>query len=100
MRKEGLSWSVDEDGRVTLALQNKGLFHFLAQKLLKKPKVSYIHLDEMGSFLWQRLDGKKSLIALGEEVETVFGDAASPLYERLAKYIQILESYGFIKTLS
>jgi len=29
-------------------------------------------------------------------VESKFGDDAKPIYERLAKFFQILESYGFI----
>jgi len=29
-------------------------------------------------------------------LEEEFGEKAYPLYERIAKYFQILESYGFI----
>ncbi|MBR3837392.1 MAG: PqqD family protein [Clostridia bacterium] len=95
-RKEGLGWSTDEKGIVTLEIQNRGFFNRLFQLLLKKPKVSFVHLDEMGSFLWPRLDGEKDLVALGEEVKVQFGEKAEPLYERLAKYVQILHSYGFV----
>lgn len=93
---EGIEWTVDQEGKVTLAIENKGVFHRLAQKLLKKPKISYVHLDEMGSFLWPLMDGETNLIELGKAVESRFGEQAHPLYERLAKYFQILESYGFI----
>jgi len=51
----------------------------------------------MGSFIVSLIDGKKSLIEIGEAVKAEFGDKAEPLYERLAKYIQIMESYGFIE---
>ena len=51
----------------------------------------------MGSFIWPLLDGKKDIVELGKLVETEFGEKASPLYERLAKYFQILESYEFIE---
>jgi len=95
-RKEALGWSTDEKGMITLEIQNRGFFNRLFQLLLKKPKVSFVHLDEMGSFLWPRLDGEKDLVALGEEVKAQFGEKAEPLYERLAKYIQILHSYGFV----
>lgn len=96
MRPEFLNWKKDDNGVVTLEVQNKGIFNRIAQKLLKKPKISYIHLDEMGSFIWPLLDGKKTIMELGEDVEKKFGKDAHPLYERLAKYFQILESYGFI----
>ena len=95
-RTDGIIWSVDEDGKVTLEIENKGVFHSMAQILLKKPRISYIHLDEMGSFVWPLMDGKTTIIALGEAVEKRFGETAHPLYERLIKYLQILESYQFL----
>ena len=96
-RPDGLEWNTDENGIVTLNIENKGLMNTIAQKLFKKPKVSYIHLDEIGSFVWPLLDGEKNIIELGELVEEHFGDKAEPLYERLAKYFKILDSYGFVK---
>ena len=95
LRNEKISWSVN-DGRVTLEIENRGIWNTLFQKVLKKPRISYIHLDEMGSFVWLLIDGEKSILELGKEVEGRFGDEAKPLYERLAKYFQILESYHFI----
>lgn len=95
-RKEGIAWSTDDEGMVTLEIENRGIINKILQKLLKKPQISYIHLDEMGSFVWPLLDGERDITSLGEDVEEKFGETAHPLYERLAKYIQILESYGFI----
>lgn len=92
-----IGWKTDEEGKVTLEIENKGVFNRIFQKLLKKPKISYIHLDEMGSFIWPLIDGEKDIIELGKFVEEHFGEKAKPLYERLAKYFQILESYGFVK---
>ncbi len=96
-RNESIGWKIDDEGLVTLEVENKGVFNFLAQKLLKKPKISYIHLDEVGSFLWSKTTGESDLIALGQELKNQFGDKAEPLYERIAKYYKILESYGFIR---
>ena len=95
-RVNDLSWTVDEEDLVTLAVENKGIMNRIAQKFFKKPKISYIHLDALGSFLWKKFDGKKTLIELGKEVEEQFGEDAYPLYERLTKYVQILDSYHFI----
>lgn len=91
-----LKWSADEKGLVTLEIENKGIFNRVAQKLFKKPPITYIHLDELGSFVWPEIDGEKNIIVLGEMVEERFGEAAHPLYERLAKYFQVLESYRFV----
>lgn len=94
--KEGMNWSTDEKGIVTLEIENKGVFNCIAQKLFKKPKISYVHLDELGSFVWPLVDGEKNITAIGVLVEQHFGEKANPLYERLSKFFQILESYGFI----
>lgn len=94
--KYGLNWSVDDNDAVTLEVENKGIANKLMQALLKKPKVSYIHLDEMGNFIWPIIDGKKNVFYIGKEVKEHFGEKAEPLYERLAQYFGILESYGFI----
>lgn len=96
-RNSKIDWNCDENGIITLEIKNIGLFNKIAQKLFKKPQISYIHLDEIGSFVWPILDGNKNIIEIGEEVIIHFGDEAEPLYERLAKYFKILESYDFIK---
>lgn len=96
-RSTWFQWSCDDKNKVTLYIENKGVFHWIAQKLFFKPKVSQVHLDELGSFLWPLIDGEKNIIQLGELVETKFGEEAHPLYERLVKYFQILDSYHFIE---
>lgn len=96
-KKEKLRWKADEKDIVTLEIDNVGIFNRIAQKLLKKPKISYIHLDEMGSFIWSLIDGEKTIHEISCYVSDHFKEKANPLYERLIKYFKILESYGFIK---
>ena len=96
-KNEEIAWKSDEAGNITLEVVNKGVFNRIAQKLLKKPKISYIHLDEMGNFVWPIIDGEKDITQIGKEVEERFGEKANPLYERLIQYFRILESYGFVK---
>jgi hypothetical protein len=97
VRSEGIEWKVSSEGMVTLMIENKGWGNRLAQLLFARPKISYIHLDEMGSFLWPLLDGQKDITALGKLVEEKFGENANPLYERLAQYFRILDSYHFVQ---
>lgn len=96
LRPEGIQWSADEEGLVTLDIENKGFFNRVAQKIFRRPKISHIHLDKMGSFVWPLLEEKRDITALGVLVKEHFGEEAEPLYERLAKYFQILDSYGFV----
>ena len=95
--KNGLNWSADENGNVTLEMENKGVANRIMQKLIKKPKTSYIHLDEMGSFVWPLMDGEKDILEIGKFVEEHFGEKANPLYERLSQYFKTLEKYNFIE---
>lgn len=97
IRTKNLNWTVGEKGIITLEQENTGFINHIFQKLLKKPKISYIHLDELGSFVWTLTDGTKTILEMGEPVKEKFGENAEPLFERLAKYFQILESYGFIE---
>lgn len=96
LRKPDLKWSCDDNGIATLEVENKGIANRIAQKLIKKPKISYIHLDNIGSFIWNTINGERDLTEIGILLENQFGEKANPLYERLAQYFRILENYGFI----
>ena len=50
----------------------------------------------MGSFIWQEMDGHKTVYEIGMAVTVRFGKKAEPLYERLSEYIQILRKNRFI----
>ena len=96
VRSPEINWTTDENAMVTLEIMNKGILNKIFQIFFKKPKISFIHLDETGSFVWPLIDGKLNLIEIGKLVEEHFGEKANPLYERLYKYFQILEEYKFI----
>lgn len=97
VKPSSIPWKTDENGIVTLEIENKGAMNRIAQKLFKKPKISYIHLDKNGSFVWPLIDGEKSIFEIGKEVDAHFGEEAHPLYERLAQFFRILDSYGFVE---
>ena len=42
-----IEWKTDSDGKVTLLIENKGLMNRIMQAVFLKPKISYIHLDEL-----------------------------------------------------
>ena len=55
-----------------------------------------IKLDEYGSFVWQQIDGKKSIYEIGKEIGNKHNGASDQLYERLSKYFGILERNKYI----
>lgn len=93
---EGLVWNSNEENIVTLEIENRGLFNRIAQKVFKKPKISYIHLDELGSYAWLLIDGESNVSQIAVPFKEHFGEKAEPLYEKLVKYFEILKSYNFI----
>ena len=96
VRNGSISWKQDDENKVTLEIENTGFFNTIAQKFFKKPKISYVHLDKTGSFVWPLIDGKKSISELAADVDAEFGEEAHPLYERLAQFFRVLDSYKFI----
>lgn len=90
------SWDKDDSGIVTIYIENKKIFQRITQKLLGKPKVSQIHLERYGSFIWQQIDGSRSVMDIAELADKEFGEEIHPLYERIASYFDILERSGFV----
>lgn len=90
------TWEEDGD-TVVINVENKGFYCAVARLIRHTPKVSHIHLDEYGSFIWRRIDGKNSVGELAKLLKAEYGSAAEPLYDRLVKYMRILSQGGFIK---
>lgn len=90
------NWTVLEDGIVEVTVENKGFYNTLAQKLFKKPRYSFIKLDENGSCVWQLIDGKKTIYEIGQILEKEQKEAGTQLYERLCTYCKILENNKYI----
>jgi len=85
-----------ENGNIEIKMLNRGLAKKLTQIFLKKPKYSYIELDAFGTFVWEQIDGKRSVYEIGTLVKQKFGKDAEPLYERLTEYMHILRRNKFI----
>ena len=95
-RAPELKWSQDEDGIIVLEVENTGVFNRIAQKLFKRPRYTKVHMEKYGSFLCPLIDGKKTVMELADIQKEEFGEEVEPLYPRVVKYMQIMESYHFI----
>lgn len=95
-RSEELRWHEDIRGKMVLEVENKGAFNTIAQKVFGKPRYTKIHLDANGTFIWPLIDGKKTVAEIAALVKEQFGEKAEPLYPRIVKYFQIMESYHFV----
>lgn len=88
--------SVNEAGHVEILTEHRGFYNKIAQKVFRKPRFSHIELDDLGTFIWNRMDGKKSIFEIGADVKNQFGEKAEPLYERLSKFMKILHDQHYI----
>ena len=95
-RNQLYEWDLNQKKHVEIAVVNRGMFNRMAQIIFRKPKVSKIELDDLGSFIWQELDGVKTVFEIGTAVKGKCGKKAEPLYERLCEYIRILHNNRFI----
>ena len=96
-RNEKYKFEVDSEGRVTIFVENKGPFNFVAQKLFGKPRFSQVHLEEFGSFIWQQIDGQRTIKEIADILHEKFGEKAEPLYPRISMYFNMLKQYNFIE---
>ena len=95
-RNEKYKFEVDSEGRVTIFVENKGPFNFVAQKLFGKPKVSQVHLEEFGSYIWQHIDGIRNVKEIADLLKKKFGEKTEPLYPRISLYMKSLYDNSFI----
>lgn len=96
-RNEALRWHRDLKERVILEIENTGIMNTIAQKFFGKPRFTKVHLDAQGTFIWPLIDGEKTVADIAALVKEEFGEKAEPLYPRIVKYFQIVESYNFIE---
>lgn len=90
------TWDAGKNGTVTIHMVHRGFYAWIAQNFFRRPRVSHIDLDAMGSFIFRHIDGRRTVGAVALLVKAQFGTEAEPLYNRLVKYMQILHSNGFI----
>ncbi len=89
------TWSVEE-GKVTIHMVHRGFYPWIAQTFFHRPRVSHVDLDQLGSFIYQRIDGERTVGQIAQLVREAFGQEAEPLYDRLVQYMKILHNNGFI----
>ncbi len=55
-----------------------------------------IKLDEVGTFVWNRLDGKRTVRELADGLDAEFGKRVQPVEERLGHLIRLLRQEGLV----
>jgi hypothetical protein len=90
-------FSHPETGQVTLKVPR--FESRLARRLLgwlnRSPTVDF-RLDEIGSFVWLRMDGARTIGRISQEARAQFGERVEPAHERVALFCRNLARDGFI----
>ena len=93
--REGMVYETGEDGYVVVDMENTGFFNSLAQRFFKKPRISHIRLDAIGSRLWQLMDTKSSVYDIACRLEEEF-PGEDDMLARVVTFFQKLERYGWV----
>lgn len=87
---------IEEDGIVKLKIiKFKSKAGRWLCKALRKPNYFLVNLDEIGSFIWKRCNGKNSIEEILRELERKFGKER--MKERLMIFLGMLQRGGYIR---
>lgn len=94
-RKKHDNWEIRK-GKVCLIFSHDKAVERFMRWLVKKPTVSDVELDAIGSSVWKYIDGKATVYDIGQKLLFEFGDKMEPVYDRLIMYLRHLNKKGWI----
>ncbi|MBI4859468.1 MAG: PqqD family protein [Candidatus Riflebacteria bacterium] len=56
-----------------------------------------VHLDPMGSLVWNLCDGNTAVLEMGEKAATKFGGDVDTWYDRIGRFLKKLERERFLE---
>ena len=74
----------------------KGFLSRWMQPRLKKP-FTRITLDDIGTFVWERCNGKIKAMDICAEMEEKFGERVHPVKERATMFLTTMYNHEFIR---
>lgn len=86
----------EKNGKIYLIFHHKKIIEKLVIWLYKKPKVSDIELDEMGSSAWKFIDGERTVYEIAKLLSEKFGNTQEDSQERLIMFMRYLLRMGWI----
>jgi len=96
--KRTMDWETDPATNFVIIKKPKFKNPIIVKYLLprlKRPDYS-VKLDEVGSFVWNIIDGKLSFGEISKKMSKEFGESIEPVNDRLGQFINSLRQYNFI----
>lgn len=94
-----IGFEVDEDTGLIALLIPRFKSEFAQKYLIPKKKSKFIraNLDEYGSFIYQKIDGKRNVFEISNLMKDEFGDQVEPVFDRVSKFLGNLFRYKLIE---
>ena len=91
-------WEENRDGKIDLLIPRfKNQFMKRLALKLGRSEFITIHLDALGSEVWDRIDGSHTVGQIGKLVEKKDEGFSHQLYERLTQFLASLSKHQFIR---
>lgn len=91
-------WEETGEGKIDLKVPRfkNPLMKKIALKLGRSEYIT-IHLDDLGSKVWDRIDGSHTVEQIGKLMEKENEEFTHQLYERLTQFLSSLSRHRFIR---
>ncbi|MEN8153770.1 MAG: PqqD family protein [Acidobacteriota bacterium] len=95
--EKNIKWDKDEDGKIYLIKEKtSNIFLNKVIEFLKKDKYFKIHLDKTGSSVWGKINGRKTILEICEELKNEFGDEFYSAEERVSFFVSLMKKNKFV----
>lgn len=89
-------WEMTPAGYVRVLVEERGFISKCKKIFTGTPVRSQVVLDKFGSFIWVKMDGKRTVEEIGTLLYQQFGEETEPLEERLEDHFMALRRHRFI----
>ena len=97
VRNQLITWEIDDKGEASLVVPQKDkLWIRLASKLFMLPNKRVIVLDSIGSYVWQKCDGKHTISQIVKSVQNQYQLTRKEAETSLFTFMQQLGKRNFI----
>ncbi|MBQ3584679.1 MAG: PqqD family protein [Lachnospiraceae bacterium] len=93
------TWEINEQNVVVIQVQKKGFLNRMAVRFFNRSDKVEIELDGYGSFVWQKINGQKSISEIVEEISKELGEEIELAAKRAAMFFEMLRMHRLIQFL-
>jgi len=88
---------IEKDNEIFLIFHHNKPIERLAAWLVRKPSMTDMKLDKLGSRVWKLIDGKKTVYDISQSLLYKYGEEYEPVYDRLTMYLRHINKRGWIR---